>query len=98
MRTVSCSVVLPAFCHLNHIMDLSDADPGYMIKSKACFTKDLDARRATLNNRWLKLATTLDPRFKDLKSIPKSEREEVCVWYKTSVRYLSYHEKSYATN
>ena len=80
MRTVSCSVVLPAFCHLNRIMDLSDADPGYMIKFKACFTKDLDARRATLNNRWLKLATALDPRFKDLKSIPKTEREEVCVW------------------
>ena len=36
---VSCSVVLPAFCHLNRIMDLSDEDPGYMIKFQGLFHK-----------------------------------------------------------
>ncbi|KAL2086195.1 hypothetical protein ACEWY4_017254 [Coilia grayii] len=73
---VSCSVVLPALCHLNHIMDPSDEDPGYMIKFKATFSKDLDKCKATINNRWLKVATALDPRFKDLKSLHKNERAE----------------------
>ena len=30
-----------------------------------------------LVSSWLKLATALDPRFKDLNTLPKSEREEV---------------------
>uniref|UniRef100_A0A3B5A479 BED-type domain-containing protein n=1 Tax=Stegastes partitus TaxID=144197 RepID=A0A3B5A479_9TELE len=75
---VSCSVVLPALCHLNRVMDPTDEDPGYMIKFKDTFSKDLDSRKATINNRWLKVATALDPRFKDLKSIHKNERAEVC--------------------
>lgn len=60
-------------------MESTNEDPGYMIKFKANITKDLDVRKANINNRWLKLATALDPRFKDLKSIPKNERDEVCV-------------------
>lgn len=76
---ISCSVVLPALCHLNRVMEPTDEDPGYMIKFKATFSKDLDTRKATINNRWLKVATALDPRFKDLKSINKNERAEVCV-------------------
>lgn len=76
---VSCSVVLPALCHLNRVMNPTDEDPGYMMKFKATFSKDLDTRMATINNRWLKVATALDPRFKDLKSIHKNERNEVCV-------------------
>lgn len=76
---VSCSVVLPAICHLNRVMEPTDEDPGYMIKFKTTFLKDLDARKANINIRWLKVATALDPRFKDLKSLHKNERDEVCV-------------------
>lgn len=76
---VSCSVVLPAICHLNRVMEPTDEDPGYMIKFKTAFLKDLDARKANINIRWLKVATALDQRFKDLKSLHKNERDEVCV-------------------
>lgn len=75
---MSCSVVLPALCHLKRVMEPTDEDPGYMMKFKTTFLKDLDTRKANINNRWLKMATALDPRFKDLKSIPKDERDEVC--------------------
>ncbi|KAI7790272.1 putative zinc finger BED domain-containing protein 1-like [Triplophysa rosa] len=44
---------------------------------KTIFMEDLASRQENTNNAWLKLATALDPRFKDLKSLPKSEREEV---------------------
>lgn len=76
---MSCSVVLPAICHLNRVMEPTDEDPGYMTKFKTAFLKDLDARKANINIRWLKVATALDPRFKDLKSLHKNERDEVCV-------------------
>ncbi|XP_051801793.1 zinc finger BED domain-containing protein 4-like [Acanthochromis polyacanthus] len=61
-------------------MDPTDEDPGYMIKFKTTFSKDIDTRMANINNRWLKVATALDPRFKDLKSIHRNERDEVWTW------------------
>lgn len=82
---VSCSVVLPALCHLNQVMMPTDDDPGYMIKFKAIFMKNLDTRKATMNIKWLKMATALDSQFKDLKSIRKDERDEVSVTENTSV-------------
>ena len=74
---VSCSVVLPALCHLRRVMDISDEDPAYVLRFKAKFKEDLASRQEHTNNAWLKIATALDPRFKDLKSIPKADREEV---------------------
>ncbi|XP_048844730.1 E3 SUMO-protein ligase ZBED1-like [Brienomyrus brachyistius] len=76
---VSCSVVLPALCHLLHVMKVSDDDPNYVIRFKESFTADMSRTRDTLNLPWLKIATALDPRFKDLKCLPRSEREEVWV-------------------
>lgn len=74
---ISCSVVLPALCHLRQVMKVSEEDPAYVVRFKTVFMEDLDSRQENINNAWLKLATALDPRFKDLKSLPKSEREEV---------------------
>ncbi|XP_061926476.1 zinc finger BED domain-containing protein 4-like [Entelurus aequoreus] len=74
---VSCSVVLPALCHLHRVMETSDEDPAYMIRFKTKFKDDLGSRQEHTNNAWLKIATALDPRFKDLKSVPKADREEV---------------------
>ncbi|XP_023696650.1 E3 SUMO-protein ligase ZBED1-like [Paramormyrops kingsleyae] len=76
---VSCSVVLPALCHLLHVMKVSDDDPYYVIRFKGSFTADLSRTKDTLNLPWLKVATALDPRFKDLKCLPRSERDEVWV-------------------
>ena len=73
---VSCSVVLPALCHLHHTMEVSDEDTAYMVKFKTAFGKDLSQRIATLNHEWLKMATVLDPRFKDLKCLGRVKRKE----------------------
>ncbi|XP_076864022.1 E3 SUMO-protein ligase ZBED1-like [Brachyhypopomus gauderio] len=91
---VSCSVVLPAFCHLHRTMEVSEEDPAYIERFKTAFKKDLLERQKTLNHRWLKIASALDPRFKDLKHLPKGEREEV--W--TSLELLLQNEPSRTTS
>ncbi|XP_047234215.1 zinc finger BED domain-containing protein 4-like [Girardinichthys multiradiatus] len=74
---ISCSVVLPAFRHLDRVMDITDDDPAYVVKFKNAFQRDLAARRVDANETWFKLATALDPRFKDLKCLPREKREQV---------------------
>ncbi|XP_057682235.1 zinc finger BED domain-containing protein 4-like [Corythoichthys intestinalis] len=77
---VSCSVVLPALRYLYNTMKVSDEDSTYIVRYKTAFRKDLSERKATLNQEWLKLATVLDPCFKDLKCLSSEERE--VVWSK----------------
>uniref|UniRef100_A0AAQ5X7Z0 HAT C-terminal dimerisation domain-containing protein n=2 Tax=Amphiprion ocellaris TaxID=80972 RepID=A0AAQ5X7Z0_AMPOC len=74
---VSCSVVLPAFRHLDRVMDITDDDPAYVVKFKNAFQSDLAARRADANKTWFRGATAPDPRFKDLKCLPRGKREQV---------------------
>ncbi|XP_019380299.1 PREDICTED: chromosome alignment-maintaining phosphoprotein 1 isoform X4 [Gavialis gangeticus] len=74
---VSCSVILPALCHVCRVMAVSDDDPAYVARFKNTFTSDLTKRKEDSNMRFLKIATVLDPRFKNLKCRPKSERDEV---------------------
>ncbi|CAL8370529.1 unnamed protein product [Boreogadus saida] len=56
-KYVSCSVVLPALCHLQHVMKISDDDPAYIVRFKAAFTTDLNQRREKINLEWLKVET-----------------------------------------
>lgn len=59
-------------------MDITDDDPAYVVKFKNAFQKELAARQPDVNKKtWLKLATALDPRFKDLKCLPREKREQV---------------------
>ncbi|XP_030613050.1 zinc finger BED domain-containing protein 4-like [Archocentrus centrarchus] len=74
---ISCSAVLPVLRFLDHTMKVSDEDSTYIVKFKTAFIKDLSERKAALNYDWLKMATVLDPRFKDLKCLPREEREGV---------------------
>lgn len=74
---ISCSVVLPAMCHLFKIMERTEDDPAYVVKFKKDFTSDLSKRKDSTNLTWLKIATVIDPRFKDLKCLSKDERNEV---------------------
>uniref|UniRef100_A0A3P9K018 HAT C-terminal dimerisation domain-containing protein n=1 Tax=Oryzias latipes TaxID=8090 RepID=A0A3P9K018_ORYLA len=74
---VSCSVVLPSLCHLRLKMEDCDEDPAYVVRFKTKFKEDLASRQEQLNNAWLQIATVLDPRFKDLKCLPKKDREAV---------------------
>ncbi|CAJ1069764.1 E3 SUMO-protein ligase ZBED1-like [Xyrichtys novacula] len=57
---VSCSVVLPAFCHLDHLMDITDDDPTYVVKFKNAFQRDLAAWRPVANETWFKVWTSLE--------------------------------------
>lgn len=61
-KYVSCSVVLPALCHLSRVMEVTEDDPAYMIKFKGTFTADLEVRKEKTNITWLRVATALDPR------------------------------------
>ncbi|XP_076121576.1 E3 SUMO-protein ligase ZBED1-like [Alosa pseudoharengus] len=90
---VSCSVVLPALSHLTHTMKVSDDDPAYVVRFKGAFKKDLSERQDSLNHGWLRVATALDPRFKDLKCLPRGERGGV--W--TSIEALLRKEPDRAT-
>lgn len=74
---VSCSVVLPSLCHLRLKMEACDEDPAFVVRFKTKFKEDLASRQEKLNNAWLQIATVLDPCFKDLKCMPKTDREEV---------------------
>lgn len=73
----SRSVVLPALRHLFRVMEPSDDDPVYVVRFKKVFTTDLAQRKSSTNLTWLKIATALDPRFEDLKCLPKDGRSEV---------------------
>lgn len=74
-RTYPSSVVLPALCHLLWVMDVSDDDLGYLIRFKEAFTAELSKQKESMSIKWLKVATVVDPRFKDLKCLPRSERD-----------------------
>ena len=56
-KYVSCSVALPAFCHLSREMESSDDDRAYV----STFRKDLETRKENANIAYLKISTTLDP-------------------------------------
>ncbi|XP_038594769.1 zinc finger BED domain-containing protein 4-like [Micropterus salmoides] len=68
---------LPSLCHLRLKMEACDEDPAYVVRFKTKFKEDLASRQEQLNNAWLQIATVLDPRFKDLKCLPKIDREAV---------------------
>ena len=74
---VSCSVVLPTVAYLRRFMVVSDDDPAFAVRFKTAFVNDLDARMENCNMSWLTLSTALDPRFKRLKCIPKTQRDAV---------------------
>ncbi|KAJ8001277.1 hypothetical protein DPEC_G00192650 [Dallia pectoralis] len=58
-------------------MEACGEDHAYVVRFKTKFKEDLASRQEKLNNAWLQIATVLDPRFKDLKCLPKTDREEV---------------------
>jgi len=70
-------------------MEPSDDDPVYVMRFKKVFTIDLSKSKESTNLTWLKMATVLDPRFKDLKCLPKDERDEL--W--TSISSLVKEER-----
>lgn len=76
-KYVSCSVALPALCHVSRVMESSDEDPAYVTTFKTTFRKDLETCKENANIAYLKIATALEPRFKDHRCLPRAERSEV---------------------
>ncbi|KAL3041359.1 hypothetical protein OYC64_019541 [Pagothenia borchgrevinki] len=76
-KFVSCSVVLPALCHLSRVMESSEDDPADMVTFKQTFRTDMEKRKDKTNIAWLRVVTALDPRFKDLKCLSRPDRAEV---------------------
>ncbi|KAL0178787.1 hypothetical protein M9458_027681, partial [Cirrhinus mrigala] len=95
---VSCSVVLPSLCHLRLKMEACDEDPAYVVRFKTKFKEDLASRQEQLNNAWLQIATVLDPHFKDLKCLPKTDREEVWITLEGMLQQESPKKKSSQTH
>ncbi|XP_070781210.1 uncharacterized protein [Enoplosus armatus] len=54
---------------------VSDVDPTYKVRIEDAFSEDLSRWRENTSLSWLKVATALDPRFKDLGCLPRAERE-----------------------
>ena len=77
-KYASLSTVLPVLAHLKRGMKVTDDDSAVVSKFKNQFETDLQLRMDGLEaDASLKLATILDPRFKRLKSVSRSERESV---------------------
>ncbi|KAH1185931.1 hypothetical protein KIL84_018680, partial [Mauremys mutica] len=58
-------------------LSVSDDDPTHVVHLKNTFTADLTKRKEGTNVRFLRIAKELVPRVKNLKCLPKSEREKV---------------------
>ena len=85
----SVSTALPIIGHLLLKYRTSDDDPLYVTRFKTALTADLETRREVLlQSMHVKLSTALDPRFKQLKCIPKPEREPVWNFIKNTVKEL----------
>lgn len=75
---VTASVVLPALALLKNKMTADDDDTAYARRFKEGLYADICTRmHKAENNATLQIATALDIRFKSLKSLPKSSREQV---------------------
>ncbi|KAF0040429.1 hypothetical protein F2P81_006327 [Scophthalmus maximus] len=70
-------------------MEPSDDSPLCVVRFKKVFTTDLAERRNSTNLTWLKITLALDPRFKDVKCLPKAERSEVRASVCNLVMYAS---------
>lgn len=76
-KFVSCSVVLPAWCHISRVMEVCEDDPACTVTFKQTFITAMQKHKENSNRTWLGIGTALDPRFKDLKCLHRLERAEV---------------------
>ena len=77
---MSCSVVLPALCHLLRTMEVSDVDPAYIVRFKNAFTTDLNKRkclpRAARGEVWQSLSEMLKKEEPDQKTLTDEMEQE----------------------
>ena len=76
-KYVVCSCVLPLLSSLTKHMTVNDDDTGYIAKFKEASVNDFSKRVADMKSiAILKIATTLDPRYKNLKCSSDDAKEE----------------------
>lgn len=81
---MSASMVLPCFADLIYHSVADREDPAYISRFKAKIREELSERRRTMSrNLLLKCSTALDPRYKNLKSISRDDRDQVWMHVKT---------------
>ncbi|XP_077670940.1 malignant fibrous histiocytoma-amplified sequence 1 isoform X1 [Eretmochelys imbricata] len=85
----------PVSCPLTVVNAVSDDDPARVVRFKNTFTADLTKHKEGTDVRFLKIATALNPRFKNLKCLPKSERAEV--WSRLSEVRATFRCRNYRT-
>ena len=74
----TASVVLPACAYLKKQMTVTEDDVGYARRFKEAFYADLISRLNNIDsNANFHVATALDPQFKHLKAVPKTQHEKV---------------------
>ncbi|CAB1438576.1 unnamed protein product [Pleuronectes platessa] len=72
-KYVSCSVVLPEFCHLLHTMEISDVDPAYIVRFKAAFKGDRNTREVLGSALPESVTALAEPRKDDQTGLSRAE-------------------------
>jgi len=76
-KYVVCSCVLPLLSSLTKHMTVNDDDPGYIARFKEASVNDFSERVADMKSiAVLKIATALDPRYKNLKCLSDDAKEQ----------------------
>ncbi|XP_029654431.1 uncharacterized protein LOC115227858 [Octopus sinensis] len=76
-KYVLCSCVLPLLMSLTKHMTVNDDDPGYIVRFQAASINDFCKRVADMKSiEILQIATTLDPRYKNLKCLSDDSKEQ----------------------
>uniref|UniRef100_A0A8C3ISR3 TBC1 domain family member 12 n=1 Tax=Chrysemys picta bellii TaxID=8478 RepID=A0A8C3ISR3_CHRPI len=68
--------ILPTRCHIFHVIIVSDDNSAH-VHFKNTFAANFTKHKEGTSVRFLKITTALNPRFKNLKCLPKSDRDEV---------------------
>ena len=76
-KYVVCSCVLPLLSSLTKHMTVNDDDPGYIARFKEASVNDFNERVANMKSiAVLKIATVLDPRYKNSKCLSDDSKEQ----------------------
>ena len=76
-KCVVCSCVLPLLSSLTKHMTVNDDDPGYIARFKEASVNDFNEHVATMKSiAILKIATVLDPRYKNSKCLSDEAKEQ----------------------
>lgn len=92
---VTSSVVIPTIKSIENLLKPNINDPYYMTDLKRIMREDIKERvKKNVNYPMMIMASALDPRFKKLKFIPSSSRDDVFKSLKTEAFLLLGHSRA----